>query len=75
MPVDAVETSFYDLRVGLDSRVKQELRQLLLYFDQFWMTEIPLEMWNFSLYRQKTNNACEGIRLLSLSESNRKLIV
>lgn len=44
MPLDKVETSFYDLRIGLDSRVKQELRQLILCFDQFWMSKIPLEM-------------------------------
>lgn len=61
MPMDTVETSFFDLRVELDVRLKQELRQLILYFDEYWMTEIPIEMWNFSRYRQRTNNSCEGI--------------
>ncbi|CAF5027029.1 unnamed protein product [Rotaria sp. Silwood1] len=44
MPLQEVETSFYNLRTETNSRVKQELRQLFLYFDQYWMTEVPLEM-------------------------------
>ncbi|CAF2678261.1 unnamed protein product [Rotaria sp. Silwood2] len=44
MPLQEVETSFYNLREATNSRVKQELRQLFLYFDQYWMTEVPLEI-------------------------------
>jgi len=61
MPVDTVEASFFDLRTELDERLKQELRQLILYFDQYWLTEIPIEMWNFSRLQQRTNNSCEGM--------------
>lgn len=61
MPVDTVEASFFDLRTELDERLKQELRQLILYFDQYWLTEIPIEMWTFSRLRQRTNNSCEGM--------------
>lgn len=66
MPLDTVETSFYNLRAGLDSRVKQELRQLFLYFDHYWMNEMPLEMWNFFGCQHRTNNSCEGMLVLSL---------
>ena len=61
MPVDTVEASFFDLRTELDERLKQELRQLILYFDQYWLTEIPIEMWNFSRLQQRTINSCEGM--------------
>ncbi|CAF5073750.1 unnamed protein product, partial [Rotaria sp. Silwood1] len=44
MPLQEVETSFYNLRTETNSRVKQELHQLFLYLDQYWMTEVPLEM-------------------------------
>ena len=60
LPPQEVETSFYALRASLNARVKQELRQLFLYFDSHWMTDVPLSMWNFHGYEHKTNNICEG---------------
>ncbi|CAF3694570.1 unnamed protein product [Rotaria sp. Silwood1] len=56
MPLQEVETSFYNLRTETNSRVKQELRQLFLYFDQYWMTEVPLEIrFNRRIQRAHAN--------------------
>ncbi len=63
LPPDEVENAFYSLRASLDARLKQELRQLLLYFDSYWMTDVPLAMWNVHGYEHKTNNICEGMSI------------
>ncbi|CAF0766253.1 unnamed protein product [Adineta steineri] len=60
MPINEVESSFYSLRASLSSKAKQELRQLLLYFDSYWMTQVPLKMWNVYDFHHRTNNNCEG---------------
>jgi hypothetical protein len=44
LPLVEVETSFYQLRATQNKKVKEELRQLFLYFDEYWMNKIPLEM-------------------------------
>ena len=61
LPVDEVETSFYNLRATSNTKVKEELRQLFLYYDDYWMNTIPLEMWNVYGSVHRTNNTCEGI--------------
>jgi hypothetical protein len=70
MPIEEVETSFYNRRLGSSSKVKQELRQLFLYFDNYWMTEIPLCMWNVCDYEQRTTNSCEGMVVVPMPAFN-----
>jgi hypothetical protein len=60
LPLAEVETSFYQLRATQNKKVKEELRQLFLYFDEYWMNKIPLEMWNVHGSEYRTNNNCEG---------------
>ncbi|CAF4949701.1 unnamed protein product, partial [Rotaria socialis] len=35
LPIQEVETSFYNLRATADPTVKQQLRELFLYFDEY----------------------------------------
>ncbi|CAF1053879.1 unnamed protein product [Adineta ricciae] len=60
LPLQEVENQFYNLRASLDSRLKQELRQLFLYFQNHWMIDVPLQMWNFHDTPHRTNNICEA---------------
>lgn len=60
LPPNDVESAFYNLRASLDAQLKTQLRQLFLYFDSYWMTDVPLTMWNVHGYEHKTNNICEG---------------
>jgi hypothetical protein len=75
LPLHEVETSFFNLRATTNARVKQELRQLFLYFDSYWMNDIPLEMWNVYGYHHRTNNNCEGMFVISLSTLHYDLYV
>ncbi|CAF1653096.1 unnamed protein product, partial [Adineta ricciae] len=60
LPLQEVENQFYNLRASLDSRLKQELRQLFLYFQNHWMIDVPLQMWNFHDTTHRTSNFCEA---------------
>jgi hypothetical protein len=60
LPLHEVETAFYQLRATATSRIKQELRQLFLYFDEYWMNKVPVTMWNVYGHEHRTNNSCEG---------------
>ncbi|CAF3615074.1 unnamed protein product [Rotaria sp. Silwood1] len=60
LPVDQVESSFYILRKTASATVKQELHQLFLYFDNQWITNVPLNIWNVHAFHHRTNNNCEG---------------
>ncbi|CAF4210512.1 unnamed protein product [Rotaria magnacalcarata] len=60
LPLDKVESSFYNLRGIVNSRVKELLHQLFLYHDDYWMNKVPLEMWNVHGIQHRTNNSCEG---------------
>jgi hypothetical protein len=68
LPLDEVETSFYNLRATASTKVKEELRQLFLYYDDYWINTIPLEMWTVYGCQHRTNNICEGISTLSLTK-------
>jgi hypothetical protein len=61
LPLDQVEHAFYNLRASLDASVKKQLRQLFLYFDNYWMTGVSLEIWNVHGHQYRTNNVCEGM--------------
>lgn len=65
LPLAEVETSFYHLRATQNTKVKNQLRQLFLYFDEYWMNKIPLQMWNVHGSDHRTNNTCEGAYPLS----------
>ncbi len=65
LPLQEVEDQLYNLRASLGSRLKQELRQLFLYFQNYWMIDVPPQMWNFHGSQHRTNNICEGILLHS----------
>ncbi|CAF1535446.1 unnamed protein product [Rotaria sp. Silwood1] len=59
LPPQEVETAFYNIRASENNKVKQELRQLFLYFENQWLTNTPVEMWNVHGCEQRTNNTCE----------------
>ncbi|CAF3352292.1 unnamed protein product [Rotaria socialis] len=60
LPIDQIETSFYNLRTKSSAAVKQELHQLFLYFNHQWITNVPMKMWSVHGYQHRTNNNCEG---------------
>jgi hypothetical protein len=59
LPPDEVETSFSNLRATARVEVKKELCQLFLYYDDYWINTVPLEMWNVYRCKHRTNNICE----------------
>lgn len=61
IPLKEVETSFYNLRSTVSAQVKQELRPLFVYYEDYWLNSIPVEMWNVHGSELRTNNICEGI--------------
>ena len=61
LPIDEVETSFYTLRTTADPEVKKKLRDVFLYFDDYWLNTVPVETWNVHGYNYRTNNICEGL--------------
>ncbi|CAF1246239.1 unnamed protein product [Adineta ricciae] len=63
LPLDVVETSFYQLRTALNNRQKEELRQLFLYYNDYWMNKVPINMWNVHGCQHRTNNVCYHNRL------------
>ena len=65
LPADEVETSFYNLRATADPEVKKDLREIFLYFDDYWLNTVPIELWNVHGCPYRTNNICEGICILS----------
>ena len=60
LPIDEVETSFYALRTTVDPELKKKLRDVFLYFDDYWLNTVPVEMWNVHGCNHRTNNICEG---------------
>ncbi len=65
LPIQEVETSFYNLRATADPPVKKQLRELFLYFYDYWINNIPIEMWNVQNHQYRTNNICEGTHITS----------
>ncbi|CAF1345877.1 unnamed protein product [Rotaria sordida] len=60
LPVDKVQVAFDDLRTNSSDNVKETLHQLFVYFDNQWMEETPLSVWNTHGLRHRTNSICEG---------------
>lgn len=73
LPKNEVETSFFNLRATADPEVKKQLRDLFLYFDDYWLNTIPVEMWNVHGCHYKTNNICEGTYTFSSVTLNKIL--
>ncbi|CAF0911499.1 unnamed protein product, partial [Rotaria sordida] len=67
LPIQEAKTSFYNLRATADPAVKKQLRDLFLYFDDYWINNISIEMWNVHDYQHRTNNICEGIYIPSFT--------
>ncbi|CAF1457948.1 unnamed protein product [Rotaria sordida] len=65
LPIEEVKSSYYNLCATSSTRVKEELRQLLLYFDSHWINDVPLKLWNTHDYQYRTNNISEVIHILS----------
>ncbi|CAF4234089.1 unnamed protein product [Rotaria sp. Silwood2] len=55
LQLNDVKLAFEDLKD--DSPII--LRDLFNYFENFWMTDIPLHLWNVSDLQIRTNNNCE----------------
>jgi hypothetical protein len=66
LPVDKVQIAFDNLRTNSSENVKETLHQLFLYFDNYWMQEIPLLRWNAHGLQHRTNNICEGNVFLTI---------
>jgi len=62
LPVHEVETSFFNVRVTADQEAKKKLRDIFIYFDDYWLNTVPIEMWNIHECNHRTNNICEGIQ-------------
>ncbi|CAF4164323.1 unnamed protein product, partial [Rotaria sordida] len=56
LQLNDVKLAFEDLKD--DSPII--LRDLFNYFETFWMTNLPLHLWNVSDLQIRTNNYCEG---------------
>lgn len=53
---ERVPAAFTELKDDAPS----SLQQLLLYFEQQWLVNVPLTMWNVHNKDIRTNNDCEG---------------
>lgn len=60
LPLDQVQVAFDDLRENSPENIKQTLHQLFLYFENQWMKNTPLALWNANGYCHRMNNICEG---------------
>ena len=61
LPLNEVEFAF-------DKLVEQHadvLKPLFNYFDDFWMNQISIHLWNVSDLKPRINNNCEG-KIISL---------
>ncbi|CAM4801162.1 unnamed protein product [Rotaria magnacalcarata] len=56
LPLNDVKVALEDLKD--DSPIT--LRDLFNYFENFWMADIPVHLWNVSDLQIRTNNNCEG---------------
>ena len=56
VPIRNVSELFQQIRVN----APVELNPLFIYFEQQWLVNIPLEMWNVYEVDIRTNNSCEG---------------
>ena len=56
VPVNAIEQTFKQLR----DAAPLDLRPLFAYFEQQWLGNVPLKMWNVYGIDIRTNNDCEG---------------
>ena len=60
VPEEFVPLLFSNLGQELDESERNELAGILKYFNDYWMSCIP--MWNCFMIPERTNNFCEGKR-------------
>ena len=58
MPRDQVRSSFDEITADTHKLPGLPMKQLLDYFEDYWMRDIDL--WNVSSSNTRTNNTCEG---------------
>ncbi|CAM4835599.1 unnamed protein product [Rotaria magnacalcarata] len=61
LPLDEVESSFYNLRGIVNSRVKELLHQLFLYHDDYWMNKVRLQSIHLG-FHNRLNRRMEQAR-------------
>ena len=58
LPINEIDKQYQRLRAISSS----SLQDLFLYFERQWMRgSVPMQMWNFHDFDQRTNNICEGM--------------
>ena len=55
LPVKDVEQAFQEL----NEQIPEELEPLFEYFEGWWMKQVPIQLWNVSDLKSKTNNNVE----------------
>jgi len=55
-PISVVQTTFRKLRDAAPSSVEP----VFIYFEQQWLGNVPIKMWNVHNADIRTNNSCEG---------------
>ena len=56
LPWKDVEQAYQELY----EQIPVELEPLFEYFDEWWMKQVPLRVWNVSDLKFRTNNNVEG---------------
>jgi hypothetical protein len=55
LPEQHVQTAFDQL----NEKIPVDLEQLFEYFDDWWMKQVPIRLWNVSNLKARTNNNVE----------------
>ena len=56
LPLKDVEQAYEELY----EQIPVKLEPLFEYFDEWWMKQVPLRLWNVSDLKSRTNNNVEG---------------
>ena len=62
MPIDTVSAGFNEIRDEARDLPDSFMEPLMTYFEKQWMSD--LDLWNVSTCDSKTNNFCEGEKVL-----------
>ena len=68
LPVDVISSEFERLferdalsgSFSVEEQFKDNFRELVRYYKDFWMSRIPVVMWSQHASARRTNNVCEG---------------
>ena len=62
LPLDQAEQGFdYRTNNHLES-----IHDLFVYFEDYWIDSVPIDLWNVSQFKVRTNNNAEGKPLSSI---------